>query len=311
MLEDVLWVEKYRPKVIAETILPTDLKKTFQTFVDQKMVPNLLLSGPPGIGKTTVAKAMLDELGVDYYIINGSLHGNIDVLRNEIMSYASTVSLTGGRKYVIIDEADYLSAATQAALRNFMEEFSRNCGFIMTCNFKDRILDALRSRCSVVEFKVTKGDKPMLAMEFMKRLDRILKAENVDSDKKVLAELIMLHFPDWRRVLNECQRYAATGKIDSGILKTFTDESLGMLVKYLKTKSFSEMRKWVTDSSDVDPTSIMRRLYDNAVDILKPSSIPSLVLILAEYQYKAAFVADTELNLVACLTQIMVEVEWL
>lgn len=309
--DNPIWVERYRPRKIRDTILPDTLKATFQKFVDDRNIPNLLLSGPPGVGKTTVAKAMLEELGCDYYIVNGSLNGNIDTLRNEIMSYASTVSLMGGRKYVILDEADYLNAnSTQPALRNFIEEFSKNCGFILTANFKDRIIAPLQSRCSVIDFRFSKADKPKLAMAFMSRLETILTKEGVEYDKKVLAELIMSHFPDWRRTINECQRYSATGAIDVGILKNFSDDNLKKLVGFLKDKDFTSMRKWVAESSDVDPNAVMRGMYDSAVEYLKPSSIPQLVLILAEYQFKSAFVADTELNLVACLTQIMVDSEF-
>lgn len=310
-MEHRLWVEKYRPKSVQDTILPENLKKTFQEFVDKKYVPNLLLSGGPGVGKTTVAKAMLEELGCDYIVINGSMNGNIDTLRNEIQNFASSMSFSGGRKYVILDEADYLNMqSTQPALRNFMEEFSANCGFILTCNLKNRIMDALQSRCSVIDFKINKSDKAHLAGEFMKRLIGILDAESVSYEKPAIAEMIMRHFPDWRRIINECQRYSASGKIDAGILAGMSDESFNSLIKHLKAKSFSEMRKWVVDNSDIDPNIIMRRLYDAAHDHLTPSSIPQLVLILADYQYKSSFVVDQEINLVACLTEVMVEVTW-
>lgn len=311
MNENPLWVERYRPRTVAEAILPSELKKTFQQFVDQKNVPNLLLTGGPGVGKTTIARAMLEELGCDYIVINGSMNGNIDTLRNEIKDFASSMSFSGGRKYVIIDEADYLNAqSTQPALRNFMEEFSSNCGFILTCNFKNRIIEPLHSRCSVIEFKISKADKPVLAMEFMKRLENILNKEGVPYEKPAIAEMIMKHFPDWRRVLNECQRYSATGKIDAGILTSFTDDNFKTLIGYLKTKNFTEMRKWVVENSDIDPNVIMRKLYDTANEHLATSSIPPIVLLLADYGYKSSFVVDQEINLVACLTEIMVEAVW-
>lgn len=310
-LEHVLWVERYRPHRIADTILPADLKKIFQTFVDTKTIPNLLLTGKPGVGKTTVAKAMLEEIGADYIVINGSMSGNIDTLRNEIKDFASSMSFGGGRKVVIIDEADYLNIqSTQPALRNFMEEYSANCGFILTCNLKNRIMDPLQSRCSVIDFKISNNDKQKLALEFMKRLMMILDLEGVEYDKKVLVELITKHFPDWRRVLNECQRYAATGKIDIGILANFSDDSFKTLMEHLKKKSFTDARKWVNDNSDVDPLVVMRTLYDTANQYLKPSSIPELVLNIADYQYKHAFVSDPEINLVAFLVTFMISAEW-
>lgn len=310
-LDNLLWTERYRPHTIADTVLPADLKKTFQTFVDTNTIPNLLLTGKAGVGKTTVAKAMLDELGVDYIVINGSMNGNIDTLRNEIRDFASSMSFGGSRKVVILDEADYLNPqSTQPALRNFMEEYSSNCGFILTCNFKNRIIEPLHSRCSVIDFKINSADKGKLALEFMKRLTGILDKEGVEFDKKVVAELITLHFPDWRRVINECQRYAAVGKIDTGILRNFSDDNFKTLIGHLKNKSFTEMRKWVNDNSDVDPLVIMRTIYDMASTILTPSSIPELVLNIADYQFKAAFVADPEINLVAFLTTLMISAEW-
>lgn len=311
MLEDFLWTEKRRPRRVADTILPEKLKKVFQQFVEQKNVPNLLLTGGPGVGKTTVAKAMLEELGCDYIVINGSMNGNIDTLRNEIQQFASSMSFSGGRKYVILDEADYLNAqSTQPALRNFMEEFSSNCGFILTCNYKNRIIKELHSRCSVIDFGIDKADKPVLAMEFMKRVESILNDEGIPFEKAAVAQVIMKHFPDWRRVLNELQTYSATGKIDAGILTSFSDESFKSLINFLKAKNFTEMRKWVVDNSDVDPGTIMRKLYDTATEYLTTSSIPPIVLILADYGYKAAFVVDQEINLVACLTEVMVEAVW-
>jgi DNA polymerase III delta prime subunit len=312
MLEEYLWVEKYRPKTISETILPDNLKQTFQEFVNQGNIPNLLLSGSAGCGKTTVARAMLEELGCDYIVINGSLNGNIDTLRNEIMQFASSVSLMGGRKYVILDEADYLNPnSTQPALRNFMEEFSRNCGFILTCNFKNRIIDPLQSRCSVVEFKIKKTDLPALASQMMKRLMHILDTESVVYDKAVLAELIKKHYPDWRRVINELQRYSATGKIDSGLLANITESSYKDLIRFLKEKDFTNTRKWVAENIDTDATAIFRTLYDTASMYVSKNSVPGLVLILAKYQYQAAFVADHEINLMACLTEMMIEMEYL
>jgi len=311
MLEQFLWVEKYRPKTVAETILPAELKATFQQFVDQKQIPNLILSGSAGVGKTTVAKAMLEELECDYIVINGSMNGNIDTLRNEINNFASTVSFSGGRKYVILDEADYLNAnSTQPALRNFMEEFSRNCGFILTCNFKNRIIEPLHSRCSVVDFKIGKKDMAKLAAEFMQRACDILQKENVDYDKKVVAEVIMKHFPDWRRVLNELQRYSATGKIDSGILVDLDDASFKQLIKYVKEKNFTEMRKWVGQNIDSDSSTLFRKFYDDASSLLKKDSIPPLVVLIARYQYQAAFVADHEINFMSFLTEVAAELEF-
>ena len=310
-MKEFLWVEKYRPKKISDCILPDSLKNTFSEFVKQNNIPNLLLTGGPGVGKTTVAKAMLEEIGADYIVINGSMNGNIDTLRNEIKDFASTMSFTQGRKYVILDEADYLNPqSTQPALRNFMEEFSKNCGFILTCNFKNRIIEPLHSRCSVVEFNIPKAERPKVASQFFKSILNILKNENVPSNDKVVAKLIENYFPDFRRVLNELQRYSATGKIDTGILASNGDASINDLISYLKAKSFSEMRKWVAQNSDTDTATILRKLYDKANEKMQPHSVAQLVLIIADYQYKAAFVADQEINLVACMTEIMANCEF-
>ena len=311
MREDFLWVEKYRPKTVEQTILPSELKQTFQSFVDQNNVPNLLLCGGAGVGKTTVAKAMLEELDCDYMVINGSMNGNIDTLRNDIQNFASSVSLQGGRKYVILDEADYLNAnSTQPALRNFMEEFSKNCGFILTCNFKNRIIDPLHSRCSVIDFKFTKEDRLDLAAQMFKRTCNILSQENITFDKAVVVEVVKKYFPDNRRILNELQRYSATGSIDSGILANVQEVSLTGLVKSLKEKDFTSVRKWVADNNDIETSELFRRVYDKSTEYMKSGSIPQLVLILADYQYKAAFVADAEINTTACLTEIMANCEF-
>lgn len=311
-MNEFLWVEKYRPKNINDTILPEGLKETFSSFVEQGNIPNLLLTGSAGVGKTTVARAMLEQIGADYIVINGSMNGNIDTLRNDIQQFASSMSFTGGRKYVILDEADYLNAnSTQPALRNFMEEFSRNCGFILTCNFKNRIIEPLHSRCSVVEFKISKEDLPKLAVQFFKRVVNILTTEKVEYDKAVVAELINRHVPDWRRVLNELQRYSVNGKIDSGIFVNLQDENLKTLIGYIKAKNFSEMRKWVGENSDTDSAQLFRKFYDQAYNYIKPASIPELVVLIAKYQYQAAFVADPEINTAAFLTEIMVSLEFL
>ncbi len=308
--DEFLWVERYRPKRIADCILPDSLKNTFQKFVQDKQIPNLLLTGTAGIGKTTVAKAMLEEIGADYIVINGSLDGLMDTLRNRIVGYASTVSFWGGRKYVILDEADYLSHHVQPALRNFMEQYSHNCGFILTCNFRNKIIEPLHSRCSTIEFKINNKDKPAIAAQFMSRACEILQTEGVSYEKAVVAELIKRHIPDWRRVLNELQRYSALGPIDAGILGYLVDVDLKTLVKHLKEKDFASMRKWVGNNSTVDQNTVYRQLYDMAYEVLKPNSIPGLVLTLADYQYKAAFAVNPEINLAACLTQIMVDSEW-
>lgn len=309
--DEFLWVEKYRPKTIDDCVLPDDLKQTFKQFITGGEIPNLLLTGGPGVGKTTVARAMLEQIGCDYIVINGSMNGNIDTLRTEIQQFASSISFSGGRKYVILDEADYLNAnSTQPALRNFMEEYSKNCGFILTCNFKNRIIEPLHSRCSVVEFKISKSDLPKLAAQFFKRTISILDREGVSYDKVVVAELVNKHLPDWRRVLNELQRYSATGKIDSGIFINLTDDNFKSLISYLKAKNFAEMRKWVAENSDSDSASIFRKFYDQAYQHVKPSSIPELVILISKYQYQAAFVTDHEINLTAFLTECMITVEF-
>lgn len=312
-MEEFLWVQKYRPRTVADTILPKDLKDTFQKFVDDKNVPNLLLAGRAGVGKTTIARAMLDELGADYIVINGSMNGNIDTLRVDIQNFASTVSFTGGRKYVILDEADYLNAnSTQPALRNFMEEFSKNCGFILTCNFVNRIIEPLHSRCSVVNFTINASDRPKLAAQFFKRTLGILDAEHVEYEQKAVAELINSYFPDWRRVLNELQRYSATGKIDSGILRNKSSETIDELIVYLKNKKFSEVRKWVGENSDIDSATLYRSLYDILPTKLNStSSVADSIIILAEHEYKEAFVANPEINRMAALVTIMAEIsDW-
>jgi len=312
MQDNFLWVEKYRPQTVSDAILPDELKATFQQMVDQKNVPNLLLSGRAGIGKTTIAKAMLEEIGSDYITINGSMNGNIDTLRYEISNFASSVSFTGGRKYVILDEADYLNPnSTQPALRNFMEEFSKNCGFIMTCNFKNRIIEPLHSRCSVVEFSIEKGDKPKLASQFYKRVCKILTDEGVTYDQKSVAELVQLYFPDWRRVLNELQRYATTGNINAGILANKSGDSISGLIDLMKSKDFTATRKWVAENIDVDSAVLYRQLYDVLPSkVNSTQSIADAIIILSEYQYKEAFVANTEINRVAALATLMAEVDW-
>ena len=309
-MEHLLWVEKYRPKTIEDCILPDAIKSTFQEYVNRKEIPNLLLAGTAGVGKTTIAKALCNEVGCDYIVINGSDESGIDVLRNKIKNYASSVSLAGGRKVVIIDEADYLNPnSTQPALRGAIEEFSSNCSFIFTCNFKNRIIDPIHSRCSVVDFKIN-GSKAKMAAAFFKRCEWILEQEHITYDKEVVAAVITKHFPDNRRVLNELQRYSVSGTIDKGILSNVADIQLGALVSSLKEKDFASTRKWVTNNLDNDPVKIYRKLYDTLYESLKPQSVPQLVLILAKYQYQAAFVADHEINMVACLTEIMVDCEF-
>ena len=308
MSNDFLWVEKYRPKTISDIILPDDLKETFTKIVESGEMPNMLFTGSAGLGKTTVAKALCNQIGLDWILINGSEEGNIDTLRGKIKQFASSVSLQGGFKVVILDEADYLNAqSTQPALRGFIEEFANNCRFILTCNFKNRIIEPLYSRCGVYEFNTTKKSMANLCMNFMNRAKIILTDEGIEFDEPVLAELIMKFAPDWRRVLNELQRQAFNGKI-SGIN---TDvNNFDQLFAHLKNKEFKQMRKWVTDNMDVEATAIFRGIYDRMYDYLKPQSIPQLVLILADYQYKQAFVADHELNIVACMTEIMANVEF-
>jgi DNA polymerase III delta prime subunit len=308
MRDDFLFTEKYRPKTVKETILPDDLKKTFQQFVDQENIPNLLLTGGPGIGKTTIAKAMLEELGCDYIVINSSMNGNIDTLRYEIMNFASSVSLMGGRKYVILDEADYLNPnSTQPALRNFMEEYSKNCGFILTCNYKNRIIKELHSRCSVIDFTVSKKDAINLAEQFYDRVTFILKTEGIGFEPAAVASVIKKYYPDWRRCLNEFQRYSALGKIDVGILTNIQETSIGELLKEMKAKNFTAVRKWVGENLDSNSDSIYRKLYDSASVLMETSSIPALVVILGKYQYQGAFSVDQEINLSAGLAEIMGE----
>ena len=305
MVANILWVEEYRPKKIEDCILTPSVKKTFLEFVKNKEIPNLLLSGGPGVGKTTVARALCEELDTAYMIINGSEESGIDILRTKIKNFASTVSLTSNRKVVILDEADYLNPqSTQPALRGFIEEFHNNCRFIFTANYKNRIIEPLHSRCSVIEFKLN-GSRDKMASELMKRVGDILDRENVKYEKKVVAELIMKHFPDNRRVINELQRYSASGEIDSGILVNLSEVNMKELITHLKMKEFTKVRKWVVDNIDNDPTKIFRKIYDSLYNNMEPSTIPSAVITIGEYQYKAAFVADQEINLLACLTEIM------
>jgi len=310
-MTEFLWVEKYRPATIAEVILPSHIKATFEQIVNGGDLHNMLLTGTAGVGKTTVAKALCNELGLDFLIVNGSEEGNIDTLRNKIKQFASTVSLSGGYKVVILDEADYLNPqSTQPALRGFIEEFSSNCRFILTCNFKNRIIQPLHSRCTVIEFNVAKKDMPDLCKQFLNRCEMILKMNDVHYEKQVLAELIMKHMPDWRRVINELQRYGSGGSIDTGVLVNLSDDSIDDLIRFLKMKDFRKMRQWVADNMDSEPAAIFRKLYDTMYDYVDAKSIPQLVLILADYQYKNSFVADHELNLVACLTEVMANTEF-
>lgn len=306
--KQVLWVEKYRPNKVEDCILPENIKTTFQEYVNRKEIPNLLLAGSAGVGKTTIAKALCEEVGCDYIIINGSDESGIDTFRTKIKNYASAMSFSGDRRVIIIDEADYLNPnSTQPALRGAIEEFSINCSFIFTCNFKNRIIEPLHSRCSVIEFKLQNGQKAKMASQFFKRVEWILKQENIPYEKDVVAAVITKYFPDNRRILNELQRYSVSGAIDKGILSNVSDVNIATLIKSIKEKDFGSARKWVTSNLDNDAATIIRKIYDSMYEYLTPDSIPPAVLILSKYQYQSAFVADQEINLMACLTEFMVE----
>ncbi len=309
--ESFLWVEKYRPTTVKDCILPDRLKKPFQEYVDSKKIPNLMLTGSAGVGKTTIAKAMCDEIGINHLYINASENRGIDTLRTTIRNYASTVSLTGGLKVIILDEADYLTPEAQAAMRGAIEEFSSNCTFIFTCNFKSKLIDALHSRCSVIDFALKSDEKAKMASQLMRRMENILTQEKVTYDKAVLAKIIEKYFPDYRRTLNELQRYSSSGNLDAGIVAQLSDvRKIGDLVKHLKEKNFGEMRKWCVANSDIEPARIYRKIYDGLYEYMKSHSIPQAVVTIGKYQYQAAFVADQEINLVACLTELMVECEY-
>ena len=313
MTSEFLFVEKYRPKVIEDCILPDETKKIFKEFVAKGEIPNLLLAGPPGIGKTTIAKALCNELGADFYVINGSDEGRfLDTVRNQAKNFASTVSLTGSSKHkvIIIDEADNTGNDVQLLLRANIETFYSNCRFIFTCNYKNKIIEPLHSRCAVIDFTLRGKEKVQLAGNFFQRLRFILDQEKIEYDEKVVAELVSKHFPDFRRVLNECQKYSSSGKIDSGILSSLVDINVSSLIKDMKDKKFNDVRKWVVSNLDNDPTTLLRKIYDAGYTSLKPESIPSAVLIIGKYQYQSAFVADQEINLLAALTEIMCECEF-
>jgi len=308
MSESFLWVEKYRPKKISECILPERLKTVFQEYVNKEEIPNLMLCGSAGVGKTSVAKAMCDEIGINHMYINASETRGIDMMRTTIRNYASTVSLTGGKKVIIFDEADYLTGEAQAAMRGAIEEFASNCTFIFTCNYKAKLIDAIHSRCSVIDFSLKNDEKKEMASQFFKRLQFILAEEKIDYDKAVLAKIIEKYFPDYRRTLNELQRYSSSGSIDAGIVAQLSDvRKIGELAKYLKEKNFGEMRRWVVVNSDIDSNHIYRKVYDSLSEHFTKDSIPQAIIILSKYQYQSAFVADQEINLVACLTELMVE----
>ena len=305
-MEQFLWVEEYRPRDVESCVLPKSLKTSLQSFVDKETLPNLILSGGPGVGKTTAARAMLDQIGATYMFINGSEESGIDVLRTKIKNFASTVSLEGGKKYLILDEADYLNPqSTQPALRGFIEEFHKNCGFILTCNYKNRIIPALQSRCSVIDFVIPNAEKAKLAQQFFNRVIEILNKNEIKFTEKVVAELINSHFPDWRKVLNNLQRYSISGEIDAGILVNLGDKNIKGLMAMMKKKEFTNVRKWVVDNLDNDYDKLFRAVYDNLYEYMDSNSIPHVVIILGEYQYKSAFVADQEINMMACLTEIM------
>lgn len=308
-MEQFLWTEKYRPSTVNDTILPERIKAQFREFVVQKELPNLLLAGPPGCGKTTVAKAVLEEIGCTYMVINGSLEGNIDVLRTQIKDFASSLSLMGNRKYVILDEADYLTHLTQPALRNFMEEYASNCGFILTCNYKHKIIEPIHSRCSLIDFKFSKADNQEMLKGIYSRLCHILNQEDIEYDKKVVVELIKKFYPDFRKMINELQQYSVCGKIDSGILSTLEDVQIDQVVSLMKNKEFTELRRWV-DASSIEDSELYDRLYDAASKYIEPQSIPLLVLILAKYGYQSAFAANKDINLMACLVECMTELEF-
>lgn len=308
-MEQLLWVEKHRPSTVQNTILTDAIKQTLLKFVEQKYIPNLILAGGPGCGKTTAARALVEQIGSQYMIINGSLEGNIDTLRTQIKEFASSMSMDGKRKYVILDEADYLTHNTQPALRNFMEEFSANCGFILTCNYKSKIIDPLHSRCCLIEFKITKQDKLLLVKQLFDRLKTILEIENIKYDKQVLVELIRKYFPDFRKLINEIQRYSVGGTIDSGILVDFETIEINKLVQLMKDKNFTGIRQWVIDA-DYDDSLLYRKLYDTASDTVQPSSVPLLVMILSKYIYQSAFCTDHEINMLACLVEMMSELEF-
>lgn len=310
-MDNILWVEAYRPQTVSECILPDYLKIPFQKYVDKNQIPNLLLTGGPGMGKTTVAKAMCKELGLDYLVVNGSQETGIDLLRVKLENYCSSVSLMGGRKVVILDEADYLNPqSTQPALRGFIEQYADNCSFIFTCNYLNRIIEPIHSRCSVVDFKINKKERPKIAQLFLERVKIILNENGVRYNEKVVAEVILRYFPDFRRVLNEFQKYSTVGEIDVGIFDQFVDADFRILIQGLKDKKFQQIRKWVTDNADNDPKLIYRKIYDNLHDHIEPQSLPGAILLLADYQYKSAFVADQEINLTACLIELMVDCSW-